>query len=105
MHVREAQKALADAQKVYNEMQQKLTVLQTALGAAAELKEADSTLMEVKAAQERLDNALSVLYKACGRKEEKTADLTSYTVQAELQNGMLSVDLPPNRGTVVYITQ
>jgi len=103
--VREAQKAFVDVQRAYSEMQQKLTELQIVLGIAVELKESDSALMEVKSAKKQCDNALSAFYQACGQKEEKKADLTSYTVQAKLQNGMLSVDLPPNRGTVVYITQ
>lgn len=106
--VEKAKEQLLDTEKVLVSFSGKLAELKNVLEAAADIGEAEGAITEIKNAKQALEDSMHMLYQACGKKEEterKPADMSVYHIQVQIRDGKLIVDLPANRGTVVYVSQ
>lgn len=106
--VEEAKLKLSDTEKVLAALSDKLAGLKDVLAAAEDVKETEAALAEIKAAKQELEDSLQKLSQACGKKEEPKqaqADMSVYQTQVQIRDGKLMVDLPANRGTVIYVMQ
>lgn len=106
--VEEAKLKLSDTEKILAALSDKLAGLKDVLAAAEDVKETEAALAEIKAAKQELEDSLQKLSQACGKKEEPKqaqADMSVYQTQVQIRDGKLMVDLPANRGTVIYVMQ
>lgn len=106
--VEEAKLKLSDTEKILAALSDKLAGLKDVLATAEDVKETEAALAEIKAAKQELEDSLQKLSLACGKKEEPKqaqADMSVYQTQVQIRDGKLMVDLPANRGTVIYVMQ
>ncbi len=105
--IRSAQEELVRVESVMANLEQKLAALKVVLDSAEDVKETEKSIEEIKNAKNALEEALVILYMSCGKKEEPKKekwDLSIYHTQVQINNGKLIVDLPANRGTVIFVS-
>ena len=105
--IKSAQEELVRVESVMANLKEKLAALRTVLDSAEDVKETEKNIEEIKNAKNALEEALVLLYMSCGKKEEPKKeewDLSVYHTQVQINNGKLIVDLPANRGTVIFVS-
>lgn len=105
----QVEKALAqipETEQGLSVFSEKLAGLKAVLTTAGDLTETEPAVLELKQAGHALEELLNILYVSCGKKEPKKAqaDMSIYHTQVQIRDGKLIVDLPANRGTVIYVS-
>lgn len=106
--IEKAQAQLTETEKVLVVLADKLAEMKVVLGTAGNLAGTEASIKEIRNAENELEASLNGLYSSCGKKEnpgKMQADMDIYNTQVQIRDGKLIVDIPANRGTVIYVTQ
>ena len=106
--IQKVQENLLETQTACLTFSKRLEEWKEVLNKANTVIETEKEFEKVKEAKKALEEALQVLSTSYGRKEEEkqmaVGDRSIYNTQVQIRDGKLIVDLPANRGTIVYIS-
>ncbi len=106
--IQKVQENLLEIQTACLTFSKRLEEWKEVLNKANTVIETEKEFEKVKEAKKALEEALQVLSTSYGRKEEEkqmaVGDRSIYNTQVQIRDGKLIVDLPANRGTIVYIS-
>ena len=106
--IQKVQEKLLETQTACLTFSKRLEEWKEVLNKANEVIETEKEFEKVKEAKKALEEALQVLSISYGKKEEEkqmaVGDRSIYNTQVQIRDGKLIVDLPANRGTIVYIS-